>query len=186
MSGGQMQRVALARALAAEPGLFLLDEPFSGLDERLRMEMGELVRRLHRKEGLTTVLVTHDKQEALKFSDRIALMSGGRILQYDPPREIFRNPVSRETADFFGRMNYIRVGEHEIGVRPFEIRILPSREDCVVEDITFMGETAEVRLHTPEGTVYCTASAGEFEAMGLAVGDQVGMEIKDEANCVRL
>lgn len=186
MSGGQMQRVALARALAAEPGLFLLDEPFSGLDERLRMEMGELVRRLHRKEGLTTVLVTHDKQEALKFSDRIALMSGGRILQYDPPREIFRNPVSRETADFFGRMNYIRVREHEIGVRPFEIRILPSREDCVVEDITFMGETAEVRLHTPEGTVYCTASAGEFEAMGLAVGDQVGMEIKDEANCVRL
>ena len=100
MSGGQMQRVALARALAANPRLLLLDEPFSGLDERLRAEMGELVRKLHLENGLTTVLVTHDKQEALKFSDRIALMSGGRMLQYDTPQRIFKYPVNREVAEY--------------------------------------------------------------------------------------
>lgn len=178
MSGGQMQRVALARALAAEPKLLLLDEPFSGLDEKLRMEMGELVRKLHRENGLTTVLVTHDKQEALKFSDRIALMSDGNILQYDTPREIFRHPVSREAADYFGRMNYIQNGEEVIGVRPFDIRILPSGEDCRVKEIAFMGETAEVILDTPKGEVFCTVVSKELEEMDLTPGSSVGMEIK--------
>lgn len=178
MSGGQMQRVALARALAAEPKLLLLDEPFSGLDENLRAEMGELVRRLHRENGLTTVLVTHDKQEALKFSDRIVLMSGGRILQQDSPREIFRHPVNREAAEFFGRMNYIQSGEEVIGVRPFDIRILPAGEDCMVKAISFMGETAEVILDTPKGEIFCTAVSGTLEELGLVPGSRVGMEMK--------
>lgn len=177
MSGGQMQRVALARALAAEPRLLLLDEPFSGLDERLRMEMGELVRKLHHENGLTTVLVTHDKQEALKFSDRIALIGGGRILQYDTPRQIYRHPVNREVAEYFGRMNYIRDGEEEIGVRPFDIHILPSGNDCTVEEIVFMGETAEVRLGTPQGVVYCVMMSAKLETMRLEVGERVGMKI---------
>lgn len=177
MSGGQMQRVALARALAAKPGLLLLDEPFSGLDERLRMEMGELVRKLHRENGLTTVLVTHDKQEALKFSDRIALMSGGRILQYDTPQKIYRHPACREVAEYFGRMNYIREGDREIGVRPFDVRILPSGNDCTVEEIVFMGETAEVRLGTPQGAVYCLVMSRELDGMGIEAGMRVGMEI---------
>ncbi len=177
MSGGQMQRVALARALAADPRLLLLDEPFSGLDMRLRMEMGELVRKLHRENGLTTVLVTHDKQEALKFSDRIALMSKGEILQYDTPQEIFRHPVNREVAEYFGRMNYIREGERKIGVRPFDIRILPSGNDCVVEEVVFMGETAEVLLGTPQGRVYCMMMSRELDEMGVKVGERVGMEI---------
>ncbi|MCI9421790.1 MAG: ABC transporter ATP-binding protein [Dorea sp.] len=177
MSGGQMQRVALARALAAEPRLLLLDEPFSGLDERLRMEMGELVRKLHRENGLTTVLVTHDKQEALKFSDRIALMSKGRILQYDTPQEIFRHPVNREVAEYFGRMNYIRDGEREIEVRPFDIRILPSGNDCTVEEIVFMGETVEVLLGTPQGMVYCVMMSKELDEMGVEVGERVGFRV---------
>jgi len=89
MSGGQLQRVALARALAARPRVLLLDEPFSGLDETLRQKMGELVRQLHHKHHLTTILVTHDKQEALRLSDRIAVMAGGRIRQYDHARMVF-------------------------------------------------------------------------------------------------
>lgn len=177
MSGGQMQRVALARALAADPRLLLLDEPFSGLDERLRAEMGELVRKLHRENGLTTVLVTHDKQEALKFSDRIALMSGGRIIQYDTPRNIFRHPINREVAEYFGRMNYIRDGGKEIWVRPFDLRILPSGEDCRVKDIVFMGETAEVTVDTPGGEVLCMMTGSDLEALGIAPGDPVGIEI---------
>lgn len=177
MSGGQMQRVALARALAASPRLLLLDEPFSGLDERLRTEMGELVRQLHLENGLTTVLVTHDKQEALKFSDRIALMSGGRILQYDTPQRMFRYPVNREVAEYFGRMNYIRDNGQEIGVRPFDIRIVPSGNDCRVKDIVFLGETAEILVDTPKGEVFCMLLSSELEAMGTAAGDRVGIEI---------
>lgn len=175
MSGGQMQRVALARALAADPRLLLLDEPFSGLDERLRAEMGELVRKLHRENGLTTVLVTHDKQEALKFSDRVALMGGGRILQYDTPRRIFNHPVNREVAEYFGRMNYLRIDGKEMGVRPFDIRIVPAGNDCIVEEVVFMGETAEIRVNTPAGQVFAAMMSRELEAMDIAAGDRVGI-----------
>lgn len=88
MSGGQMQRVALARALAANPKILLLDEPFSGLDEDLREEMAALVKKLHQEWQITTILVTHDRREAIELSDRIALMSEGRVLQYDTPKVI--------------------------------------------------------------------------------------------------
>ena len=87
LSGGQQQRVALARALAAGPRLLLLDEPFSSLDEELRGEMRSLVLRLHREHGMTTVLVTHDKEDARALADRVALMSAGRILRVGAPEE---------------------------------------------------------------------------------------------------
>ena len=106
LSGGQQQRVALARALAAKPKLLLLDEPFSALDESLRQEMRSLVRSLHDKLGMTTVLVTHDKEEALSLSDRVALMADGRVLQYDTPENIYLSPVSRTVADYFGDAVY--------------------------------------------------------------------------------
>ena len=88
MSGGQQQRVALARALAAKPKLLLLDEPFSALDENLREDMRQLVKQLQQELGITTVLVTHDRGEALSMSDRVALMFDGRIVQYDVPEQI--------------------------------------------------------------------------------------------------
>lgn len=108
LSGGQRQRVALARALAANPKILLLDEPFSGLDEQLRLEMGELVKRLHKEWGITTVLVTHDKREALQLSDKIALMSKGNVLQYDTPENIVAHPASKEVAEYFGKANYVK------------------------------------------------------------------------------
>lgn len=107
LSGGQQQRVALARALAARPKVLLLDEPFSALDETLRQEMRTLVRALHNKLGMTTVLVTHDKEEALSLSDRVALMAEGRILQYDTPEGIYLRPACRAAADYFGDGVYI-------------------------------------------------------------------------------
>jgi len=107
MSGGQMQRVALARALAARPRVLLLDEPFSGLDEALRQKMGELVRHLHRKHHLTTILVTHDKQEALRLSDRIAVMAEGKILQYDYARKVFDYPADEQVGNYLGKTGVI-------------------------------------------------------------------------------
>ena len=115
LSGGQQQRVALARALAARPKLLLLDEPFSALDESLRQEMRTLVRSLHDELHMTTILVTHDMEEALSLSDRVALMSEGRILQYDTPKEIYLHPANRTVADYFGERTYLS-GEVRSGV----------------------------------------------------------------------
>lgn len=107
MSGGQMQRVALARALAANPKVLLLDEPFSGLDENLRGEMGALVKKLHEEWKITTILVTHDIREALQMSDRIALMAEGEIMQYASPQEMMEQPANEKVKQYFGKMNYV-------------------------------------------------------------------------------
>lgn len=107
MSGGQLQRVALARALAADPKILLLDEPFSSLDNGLRQDMRQLVLKLHAEYNMTTILVTHDQQEALMMSDRIAVMMDGRIIQYDTPQRIYHTPINKAVADYLGGGNYI-------------------------------------------------------------------------------
>ena len=125
MSGGQQQRVALARALAARPKLLLLDEPFSSLDENLREEMRSLVLELHREFRMTTVLVTHDREEALAMSNRVAVMSEGEILQVDTPEEIYRHPAVRRVADYFGDCAYIS-GEVTDGVFRSDLLTCPA------------------------------------------------------------
>ncbi len=152
MSGGQRQRIALARALAADPKILLLDEPFSSLDENLRYEMARLVKKLHKKMGLTAVMVTHDNAEAMKVSDRIALMQAGNVLQYDTPEEMFYHPLSKPVADYMGQSNYIsgvvkdgmfqspvvsfetekEDGEYELMVRPSAVN-LTHDSDCKYE-----------------------------------------------------
>lgn len=121
LSGGQMQRIALSRALGADPELLLLDEPFSGLDESLRKDMGNLVKRLHKENKITTIMITHDKEEAMKFSDKIALMKEGHILQYGTPLDIFARPGSREVAEFMGELNYF---EGEVRNKKFTSEII--------------------------------------------------------------
>lgn len=107
LSGGQQQRVALARALAPRPKVLLLDEPLSALDLKLRREMQGELKRLQQETGITFILVTHDQEEALAMSDRIAVMSAGRVLQMGAPREIYDNPKSRFVADFIGESNVL-------------------------------------------------------------------------------
>ena len=107
LSGGQMQRVALARALAAQPRLLLLDEPFSSLDEQLREQMRSFVQELHQRTQTTIVMVTHDREEALSMSDRIALMIDGQIVQVDVPEKIYRYPISKRVSDYFGGCSYL-------------------------------------------------------------------------------
>ena len=108
LSGGQQQRVALARAVVFGPGLLLLDEPFGALDRKLREQMQLEVRRLQRRLGLTAVFVTHDQEEALILSDRIAVMEAGQISQLGTPLEIYRRPVNRFVATFIGESNLYR------------------------------------------------------------------------------
>lgn len=108
LSGGQQSRVALARALIIDPDILLLDEPLAALDAHLRVEMRDLIRAMQQETGITTLLVTHDQEEAVALSDHVALMLGGRIRQFGVPEDFFRRPVDEETARFFGGCNFIR------------------------------------------------------------------------------
>ncbi len=199
MSGGQMQRVALARALAANPGVLLLDEPFSGLDETLRLEMGTLVRKLHETWKITTILVTHDKREALQMSDRIALMDYGRILQYDAPGEMFAHPRTRTAAEYFGKVNYIEGtvqsgyfvsavlqcaaaipdGNYEIMVRPCSVMISPDG-DWQITKITFQGELAEVQVRSGQESLICQMMCRELKQRAVKTGSMVQVRINPE------
>ena len=107
ISGGQQQRVALARALAPQPEVLLLDEPLAALDYKLRKEMQIELKRLQNETGITFIFVTHDQEEALTMSDRIAVMDAGRILQVGTPRQIYNHPVERFVADFIGSTNFL-------------------------------------------------------------------------------
>ena len=107
ISGGQQQRVALARALAPAPKVLLLDEPLSALDYKLRKEMQTELKRMQHETGITFVFVTHDQEEALAMSDRIAVMSKGHVLQVGGPREIYEHPNDRFVADFIGETNFL-------------------------------------------------------------------------------
>ena len=108
LSGGQQQRVALARALATSPGLLLLDEPLSALDARVRVHLREQIVDLQRRLGLTTIMVTHDQEEALTMADRIVVMNHGVIEQVGTPDEIYRRPATAFVADFVGKMNFFK------------------------------------------------------------------------------
>ena len=118
LSGGQQQRVALARALVLNPDILLLDEPLSNLDAKIRVQVRAEIRTLQRELGITTIYVTHDQEEALSLSDRVAVMRDGRVLQVAAPKDLYERPLTRFVADFVGTNNFIggvcggAVGEH--------------------------------------------------------------------------
>lgn len=152
LSGGQQQRVALARALATSPGLLLLDEPLSALDARVRLRLRHEIKALQRRLGVTTIMVTHDQEEALTMADRIVVMNQGAIEQVGTPQEIYRRPASSFVADFVGSMNFlagtleatqrIRVDGHSFecpaqeGLAPgTKVRLCIRPEDVRVRDL---------------------------------------------------
>ena len=126
LSGGQQQRIALARALATSPGLLLLDEPLSALDAIVRVHLRAEIRSLQRKLGVTTIMVTHDQEEALSVADRIVVMNHGVIVQVGTPMEIYREPASPFVADFVGRINVLGATTEAEG----RVRIGPSSFAC--------------------------------------------------------
>ncbi|MCL5777513.1 ABC transporter ATP-binding protein [Limibaculum sp. FT325] len=131
ISGGQQQRVALARALAPHPKVLLLDEPLSALDYKLRKDMQIELKRLQAETGITFVFVTHDQEEALTMSDRVAVMNQGAILQVGSPREIYDHPVERFVADFIGDTNFIEaelVADESDGAGTARLRLATGHE----------------------------------------------------------
>ena len=175
LSGGQQQRVALARALAAQPKLLLLDEPFSALDENLREDMRSLVLQLQAEFKMTVILVTHDREEALSMSDRIALMFGGKLIQTGSPQTVYTRPASRQAADYFGNCVYIRGtvaqgqfrahgiccpvetadGSYDIMLRPDALDTRnPGGYRLTVEAVSFRGSDTMVSFRAEDGTLW--------------------------------
>jgi len=200
LSGGQRQRVALARALATKPRVLLLDEPFSALDAKVRKELREWMRRIHDELGVTTVLVTHDQEEALEVADRVAILNRGRLEQIGAPQTIYDNPASPFVYNFLGNVNLFHGrlladlssqgrggGEGETSqaavgfVRPHELEVsrdLPRDGKAVVASIVRIhsaGAQVRLELSIAGNGRPVTAELGRkrFEEMALVPGDNI-------------
>ena len=152
LSGGQQQRVALARALVFEPAVLLLDEPLSALDAKVRVNLREEIRRLQLQLGMTTLFVTHDQEEALSISDRMGVMSNGRLEQLGTPREVYANPATSFVARFVGRINELpaEVTTDGITVAGVRIGVAAPSAAAVGAAVTVMSRPEDVRVHRPE------------------------------------
>ena len=182
LSGGQQQRVAIGRALVREPKYFLFDEPFSNLDASLRMKMRAEVKELHQRLGVTSIFVTHDQEEAMSISDRIAVMNRGRIEQLGTPEEIYARPATRYVATFIGsprielasgeitaamsvkvgsvsiphaaHSSALSPGRHvEFGVRPEHVRLGDDGIPATVRMVQPVGPTTHVTLDWEGGMI---------------------------------
>jgi spermidine/putrescine transport system ATP-binding protein len=204
LSGGQQQRVALARALAPQPKVLLLDEPLSALDLKLRKEMQIELKRLQLETGITFVFVTHDQEEALTMSDRVGVMSAGKLQQVGSPKDIYTRPVNRFVASFIGETNFLAAtgaaggvrlatGDHlelpapvadgrkvTLTVRPEQIRIVAPGEGigATVSNLVYFGTDTHCHVALSDGTevVIRLQSPASGEA-GLEVGQKIGLRL---------
>lgn len=184
LSGGQQQRVALGRTLMLKPRIILMDEPLSSLDAGLRLRVREELLEIQKKIGITTIYVTHDQEEALSLSDRIAVINRGKLLQYDSPENIYFNPADRETAAFTGIVNMLSLNGEKVMVRPEWIKFCGNREgpeksETVIEgkvvSSSFLGAFIRYKVSCDfaEGGILTVDSAGK----GPSAGEIVKMEI---------
>ncbi len=183
LSGGQQQRVALARALAPEPKVLLLDEPLSALDLKLRQAMRVELKQLQEQTGITFIFVTHDQEEALTMSDRIAVMSAGRVQQIGTARDIYEAPQNRFVAEFIGETNLIEVsvdsvtngrasvtlpggftltcpaasdapGRHALSIRPERVTVADAGLPATVDRVVYLGTDLQVLTRLADGTPF--------------------------------
>jgi putative spermidine/putrescine transport system ATP-binding protein len=157
LSGGQQQRVALARALAYEPTILLLDEPLSALDAKIRVALRHEIRQIQRDLGITTVYVTHDQEEALELSDRIVVMSAGRIEQIGTPFEIYNFPATAFVASFVGTLNAIEAkivdaGTGRLSLAGHEVRTTSALTGAAGQAVTVALRPEMIALTTPDGS----------------------------------
>jgi putative spermidine/putrescine transport system ATP-binding protein len=175
LSGGQRQRVALARALVNRPAVLLLDEPLGALDLKLREQMQLELKELQREVGITFIFVTHDQEEALTMSDRIAVFNNGRIEQLGTPREIYENPRSAFVSEFVGQTNKLTIDGRRINVRPEHITLSKNGGSQghsisgTVTDLIFVGATTRYRFKAADGTTLISTNTDGDIRVGDAV-----------------
>jgi putative spermidine/putrescine transport system ATP-binding protein len=181
LSGGQRQRVALARALVNRPSVLLLDEPLGALDLKLREQMQIELKELQREVGITFIFVTHDQEEALTMSDRIAVFNNGKIEQLGTPREIYENPVSSFVSEFVGQTNKIVIDGARINIRPESVSVSVSKSsgnrslEGTLRDVIFVGAITRYLVDTSCGAVISVVPVGD-----LKVGDAVTVSWEKE------
>jgi len=171
LSGGQQQRVAIARALATSPGLLLLDEPLSALDARVRVRLRSEIRALQQRLNITTILVTHDQEEALSMADRIVVMNQGAIEQVGTPAQIYQRPATPFAADFVGKTNMLGAhfnGEGELHLGGVRMRCAPPPGCCADEPVQvfFRPEDVCVRGLEEHGANVLEATVDKIEFLG--------------------
>ena len=174
LSGGQRQRMALARALAVEPKVLLLDEPFGALDARVRKELRSWLRRLHEEVHQTTVLVTHDQEEAMEVADQIAVMDQGRIQQVGAPRELYEQPVNQFVMEFIGAVN--RLGDAFVRPHDIELRAEPNgvTSAATVERLVHLGFEVRVELEREDGEkLSAQVTRDVADRLGLEPGSSI-------------
>ena len=169
LSGGQRQRVALARALVNRPSVLLLDEPLGALDLKLREQMQLELKELQREVGITFIFVTHDQEEALTMSDRIAAFNDGKIEQVDTPQNIYENPKSKFVAEFVGKTNTVEIQGAKVNVRPENIVVADKETKAerayagTLRDIIFVGSTTRFVVDTPVGVITALHAQGSLK-----------------------
>ena len=187
LSGGQQQRVALARAIALEPDFLLLDEPLSALDAKVRLKLREQIRSLHRKLGITTIMVTHDQEEALCLADKMVVMNRGEIIQVGTPREVYKNPETPFVADFIGTINFIDDGINKIAIRPEDIKVESNRDSKdkdmkvgEILDIEFRGFNYRITVEYRSKHMKLDVVSKVAEQMKLCIGSKINFKIPKE------
>jgi sulfate transport system ATP-binding protein len=174
LSGGQRQRMGLARALAVDPKVLLLDEPFGALDARVRKELRAWLRRLHDETHTTTVIVTHDQEEAMDVADRVVVMNGGSIEQVAPPRELYDHPANEFVMSFVGPVN--RLGDAFIRPHDVELLLEPNgtTQEAMVQRLVHLGFEVRIDLVRDDGEVLSAQLTREqVEALELQHGQIV-------------
>ena len=181
LSGGQRQRVALARALAGEPKILLLDEPFAALDLQVRKELRRWLRQLHEQTHVTTLIVTHDAEEAMEIADKIVLLDAGRVQQTGTPSALYHQPANPFVMQFLGAVNVIRDRGTDVYVRPHElaIELQPSADSlfATVERVVNLGATSRVECRTLDDQLV-TIELGDRRAADLRLSPSMNVYLK--------
>jgi putative spermidine/putrescine transport system ATP-binding protein len=178
LSGGQQQRIAISRALLLQPEVLLLDEPFSALDARIRIQMREELKKIQSELGITVVFVTHDQEEAMAISHRIVVMNKGQFEQVGTPTEVYDDPASKYVASFIGEMNFWFQQDGVAAIRPEDVKIRQGSKDGAVNGtirtIMILGHYVNVNVQCGETVV--KAFLPRSDCKGFEAGNQVYIE----------